>query len=393
MPVDFLTVRRKIREIGLQAPEQEQRLSYLRQRVRQWLSEYAHDLDALRQKVEYAALQEPYLRCALPFAEALNARIPEPPLIGQPTVLAADGSQINPDRHEAVEYYLVNVGAIEMRLGSAEPPRTVIETELFYGDQVYGQNGIVTEDVVALQRDQREREVLARLAAEAIPPVIALTDGPLELWGGKGRAEADRTFSRLLEAYQDALRRLAKGGVIAAGYVDKPRADLVVQMLEVAHTPQEHLEGLRNRRLLPGVSDADLFLPLLASGERSAVFGIQSKSAVEYSGELALHFFYVNVGARQPWLARVEIPRWVAQDEAMLNHLHAVLLHQCRLMGSRAYPYILHRAHEVAVVTLEEKDQINEMLIHELMAQGVPLGEGSHKQAIKRLSGRRRFKV
>ncbi len=393
MPVDFLAIKNKIREIGLHAPEQEQRLSQLRRLARQWLSDYARDLEGLRQKVALAVQEDPFLRCAIPSEEALDARRAEPPLPGQLTVLAADGSQINPDRHELVNYYLINIGAIEMRLGSAEAPRTLIESELFYGDQIYGQGEFASEDLVALQRDQRERELLARLAAEATPAVIALTDGPLELWGGKGEAAGDRTFTNLLESYKAALQRLAKQGVAVAGYVDKPRADLVVQMLEVAHTPQEQLKGLRNQRPLRGVTDADLFLPWLGPGERSAVFGIQSKSALEYRGDLALHFFYLNVGPRQPWLARVEVPAWVARDGAMLDHLHAVLLYQCRLMGSRAYPYILHRAHEVAVVTLEEKDQISEMLMAELMRRGVPLGEVSHKQAMKRLSGRRRFKI
>jgi len=220
-----------------------------------------------------------------------------------------------------------------------------------------------------------------------------LTDGPLELWGGKGAAAADRTFTNILESYQETLRRLAKEGVAVAGYVDKPRADLVVQMLEVAYMPHEQLKGLRNQRPLRGVTDADLFLSLLAPGERSAIFAIQSKSAGEYRGELALHFFYLNVGVNRPWLARVEIPAWVAWDESMLNLLQAVLLHQCRLMGGRAYPYILHRAHEVAVVSQDEKEQIDDMLLRELMTQGVAWGEESPKQAAKNLPGRRRYRI
>jgi hypothetical protein len=60
-------------------------------------------------------------------------------------------------------------------------------------------------------------------------------------------------------------------------------------------------------------------------------------------------------------------------------------------MGTRAYPYLLHRSHEIAVVSREEKEQIIEMIRTELLRQQVDFGEESQKQAAKNLSGRRRF--
>jgi hypothetical protein len=86
---------------------------------------------------------------------------------------------------------------------------------------------------------------------------------------------------------------------------------------------------------------------------------------------------------------RVEIPRWVAQDCDLLFPLQATLVNQCRQMGSHAYPYVLHRAHEVALVTLEEKQQILDMIAAELYRQGVEVGEKSQKQAVKDISGTR----
>ena len=59
---------------------------------------------------------------------------------------------------------------------------------------------------------------------------------------------------------------------------------------------------------------------------------------------------------------RVEIPEWVAKDESKLELLHTALIQQCQIMGARPYPYILHRAHEIAVVSFEEKEQIEQML-------------------------------
>jgi NurA-like 5'-3' nuclease len=76
--------------------------------------------------------------------------------------------------------------------------------------------------------------------------------------------------------------------------------------------------------------------------------------------------------SNNPYLSRVEIPRWVAENEHLLNLLHASLLTQARVLGARPYPYILHRAHEVAVISYDERQQLENMIIAELYRkQGV----------------------
>jgi hypothetical protein len=195
-----------------------------------------------------------------------------------------------------------------------------------------------------------------------------------------------------LAVYLDVLRSLNQLGVITGGYVDKPGADLVVRLLEVVSLSEAELPNVKESRPLQGVSEEDLFSGILGSGERSAVFKIQSQSARNYPGDLALHFFYLNVGLPEhPHLARVEVPKWVADDPSKLNSLHATLVEQCRIIGSRPYPYLLHRAHEVAVVSLEEKDQVTQMILLELRRRGAPVGDKSNKQFSKELSGRTRY--
>jgi hypothetical protein len=51
---------------------------------------------------------------------------------------------------------------------------------------------------------------------------------------------------------------------------------------------------------------------------------------------------------------------------------------------------VLHRAHEIAIVSREEKTQLTNMLVGELQANGVQVGSASHKQALKDLPGRTR---
>ena len=61
------------------------------------------------------------------------------------------------------------------------------------------------------------------------------------------------------------------------------------------------------------------------------------------------------------------------------------------MLGSRPYPYLLHRAHETAVVTLEEKDQVTQMIALELCRRGLPQDEESQKQAMKELAKQTRY--
>ena len=76
----------------------------------------------------------------------------------------------------------------------------------------------------------------------------------------------------------------------------------------------------------------------------------------------------------------------------MLDNLHAVLVEQCRIMGQWSYPYLLHRAHETAVVSFQEKEQVTLMITQEPRRRGVEVGELSDKQAAKDLQGRTRYR-
>jgi hypothetical protein len=320
----------------------------------------------------------------------LNGCYPPPPTSDQATILAADGSQITPDRHAAVYFGLINVGAIQMEHGSSRAPEITTTSRLFYDEELID----LTDATLALKRDLNERTMLAELAASAPAPVITFTDGPMELWGAK-EGETSSQFQESLDAYIDVLLRLKELKVTTAGYVDKPAANLVVRLLEVAITPQDKLGEIKKTFPLRGVTDFELYRRLLGPGERSAVFAIQSRSATNYrhrDSSLALNFFYLNVGRPDhPWLARVEIPAWVAEEQQMLDNLHATLVNQCRIMGNRPYPYLLHRAHEAALVSLEERNQVTQMILLELRQRGVEVGEISYKQSAKDLPGRTKY--
>jgi hypothetical protein len=391
MAINFQQIFEQIRQIGQGAKARQEAQNDRREKARSLLEAWAGKAAELNAKLERARQSDPSLRCAIPLQERLDASFPAPEGSVSATLLAADGSQILPDRHAALQYSLVNVGAIAMQPGFGSAPDVFTDSRLLYGDELFTETGVLSEEAVEQQRDIAERRKLLDLVPGYPAPVVAMTDGPVELWGAKGAEGED--YRRNLEIHKSILSQLKDRGVTVAGYVDKPGADLVVRLLEIAQfSSAEEFKDIRRQHSLRGVTDRWLY-GFLPGGHRSAVFGLQSGSRVHYTGDLVLQFFYLNVSmAAHPWLVRVEIPAWVSGDAGKLNLLHAVLLDQCRSMGVRPYPYILHRAHEIAVVKFEEKTQIEQMLDLELRAAGSEMDVESNKQSAKNLPGKARHK-
>lgn len=390
MPVDYQDIKQQIQQNASQSGQQQQEIRDRLETARGLLAQYASELEFLQQRVEAAARQFG-LRCACPLTEPLVFTAGPPGEHARPVVLAADGSQVNPSRHDEVLFGLINVGLFRMAPG--EVPGESVEGHLFSDDELYpARGGMISEDLVALKRDLKERNFLLQKAGLEQGPVLALVDGPLlyrkprDVSGAHADDEVEKAFAEFLAVTE----QMAGRGIAMAGYVDRPGADLLVRLLELADTPPAELAQADRHRPLRRVSDVALLSGLLKPGQRSAVFALESSDARVFSEHTRPHFFYLNVGAGKPYLVRVEIPAWVANDPDVTGAIHAVLLEQCRMMGPRAYPYALNRAHEIAVVTFEEKRQIGTMIAHELSKYGVAPEGPSNKQAGKNgLSGGR----
>jgi hypothetical protein len=382
MPINFQQALQSIREMGSQARQRKHIFDERRALALELLRAWSGREDELRELVERATRMNPHLRTAVPALGRLDAAVQAAPRTGA-VLLAADGSQINPDRHAAAEFGAINVGAI--RLCPGEPPIETIDSQLLFYDDLYIDGIPLNEATVALRRDKEERAMLLRLAKPEMRPdriVITLTDGPLELYG---QDQNSTMYKKTLLEYLDVLRGLAALGAGAAGYVDKPRSSYLINLLEMILLAQENNLGQAGREhpLFP-VRDVDLFEALLQPGERTAVFALRSPAGENFKDELALHFFYLNVGrAGKPYPARVEIPQWVAGDIDLLETLQSTLLTQAKQMGTHPFPYIIHRAHEIAVVSFAEKDQLENMISAELRRNGVEPGEKSFKQFAK----------
>ena len=390
MAINYQEVYQKIKEIGAGVRERKKTLEARREQARDLLQSYAHELDALRDKVRRAHEADPNLRCALPLNEALDAHFPVPESIPDATLIAADGSQIFPDRHNQVHYYLINVGSIAMQIGSGKTPDIFTDTKLHFLDEF--DDTYFSESQIALQRDVAERKKLLEISDNYSGTIIALTEGQIELWGTTD-SENRKEFEKNLQDYLNVLDELRQRDVITAGYVDKPGANWVTRLLEIASLSKDEMGNLKKHHPLLGITDRWLFSQILPASSRSAVFTLQSKSAETYTGSLAIHFFYLNIGdEHKPNIVRVDLPFWVANDNQALNILHKALIDQSKILGYKPFPYILHRAHEIAVVSHQEKMQIDQMLATEIINNDGELEEISGKQSAKNLPGRMSYK-
>jgi hypothetical protein len=314
---------------------------------------------------------------AIPTAEAVNAAYPLPPLPPRVNVLAADGSQIYPDRHGVALYYLINIGSIVFGHGSREAPRTRSTPEVFFNDaDLYEEDGgQIPIQQIDVKRDQRELAELAQLAeADRSAPTVALLDNGLLLYFSL-QAPGREQIAAALGPYLESLAKLKACGAAVAGVVARPRSAGVARLLHLSTLARDeidrHAELFQASAAFRQVTDFQLF-DFLQPGERSAIFESGSPANLDHYREAghSIHFFYLNAGRPgKDSLLRIEVPEWVARNPAQLNLVHAAIVEQCRITDG--FPYVLIRAHELAVVTVAERREFEQMVTGALVRRGL----------------------
>jgi len=105
----------------------------------------------------------------------------------------------------------------------------------------------------------------------------------------------------------------------------------------------------------------------LEPGERSALFVSPSKIVKEHYGEHRIYFFYLRL---EEEVARVETPRWVAENGELLDMVHTLVLDQC--CRGQGYPVALSEAHEQAVVTTADRAEFWQLVESLCVEEKIP---------------------
>ncbi len=357
-----------------------------------------NDLNAIWRQIMIARQNDAGFRGAAPMDEPINQPIPLPEMPAHATIFAADGSQIYPDIHAPAPYWLTNIGVFIYHHGTDDLPEMVVTPQLYFEDRdVLNQDGqLIPNSVINARRSVYEMQMLANVVHERNDPhpILALYDGPL-LGMPMGREVPDALS--LQADYHEALDFLLDNEAVLAGYIDRPSSRFVLYTVYLMTLIEEEitrntLSGVR----LEGMTDVDLYKGILPPGARSGLMTQQSPLNKEYKEKWAdsheICFFYLNVASpgQAPYLARVEIPMWVARSKAQVATAHALIYHQCQITDR--YPYALTRADEIAVVQPAEKRALEEMIAVEMLRNQQPVS-ASQKLSSKWLAryGRQQY--
>lgn len=400
MPLNLSQLTEQLQQMGAQLAEEERKRQSLLSKAMPLLGKYSDSYESLGERARSA--EQNHWHGAIPL-EPLLTDHPLPPHPQQATLIAADGSQIEPDRHGAALYAAVNVGSIVLEYGTANRPVTQNDSHLYCKDEdLYEEKRLVQGNLLDIRRDTAELQKLAELAKTArYTPVIAFSDGTLLLWILE-ESPASRKQERLMR-YLHSLNELQAARAAIAAFTSRPRHAEVASLLHLASLKEDYTPQELGNNPLEKLQDRALFHQFLPPGHRSALFISATPINAEYcqyKPDQEICFFYMNIGDNQRTvIARIEVPHWVATTSApyqpgppwegqynLIDLAQTAIYEQCHVLCNYPYPYALARAHELALVSFEEQRALERSVIVAIAQQGI-LVQPSEKAQLKELTG------
>ncbi|MCF7900466.1 DNA double-strand break repair nuclease NurA [Candidatus Babeliales bacterium] len=263
-------------------------------------------------------------------------------------LLAVDGSQIYPDKHQGTSCFLINVGTVELQYGTGLKGATLDATPHVFSERMhFSDDGFAgSTDLVNCKREELELEYgynhIIKMEQEGLKdPLVFLFDGSLIFWHLESKEENLKHY--FLKKYCDQLKLFKKQKTIMGGYISLPKSKELVNIVRMFllqfSTKKNPLE------LLPLLVDTAIVNFFLPPGARTTLFKNRSTISDYYPESVRPYFFYINVSDE---IARVEIPAYLAEDKSAVDLLSAIVLDQSQKGGG--YPVGIAEAHEQAVV-------------------------------------------
>jgi hypothetical protein len=356
---------------------------------------------AAKRQAELIQTQEDFsdrfLFAAATPVEPLDRCFPIQPAPYSHSVFATDGSQISPSHHEIAYCYLINIGQIMLHYGQSLHPLLDSVPEVFYKTEdlyISKQWGIRLEEWMGHLRTVSEAETLAEMACNwVLPPGehhdipnLALVDGSLIYWFLDGLPIEAR--DRILPPILAAGERLRVTKIPMMGYVSASRSTEGLNFLRLQTCTHEHPNCVVNCsdlvdkypcQKLESLRDSTFWGGQLQPGHRSPLYRSNLRILDLYEEPQKIYFCYVNVGAE---IARLEVPAWVVEDNALFEQSLSIVLAQ--VQKGYGYPVALAEAHNQAVVRGSDRARFFALLEQQLIKAGLRNVGTSYKEARKR---------
>ncbi|MBU1007731.1 DNA double-strand break repair nuclease NurA [Candidatus Dependentiae bacterium] len=277
--------------------------------------------------------------------------------LGEHTVIAIDGSQIYPDRHIAgAGCFLINTGGVLLEYGQTSRATFFSEPHLLLLEDL--PDG--SREFVDLKREEYELALLAKKATPRYDLLceslganksVCFIDGSIIFW--QLESKLPEVKKKFLDCYLNAFDELYKKRILFAGYISMPKSRELVSLMKLGLcrfpmadciTCHKKFEQFPCKQV-DHMVDTQVARFFLKSHFRTTVFYSTSKIVDCYPEHLKPAFVYCDVGAE---IVRLEVPTWIARDQALLNQVCAVAIDQSVKGGG--YPVCLAEAHEQAVV-------------------------------------------
>lgn len=262
-------------------------------------------------------------------------------------LLSVDGSQVYPDKHQGTSCFLINIGVVELQYGTGKKGTNFKTIPFVFTDRLQeldlATSGSV--DVVNCKREELELqfglESAIKLKKESEEPLLFLFDGSLIFWHLE--AKEQNLKKHFLKRYCDQLVEYKKNNIWIAGYISLPKSKELIGIVRTIlcgfnTTSKEY-------KKIDHLVDASLARFFLQPGTRSTIFKSRSPVTEHYPPEVAPYFFYFDVGAE---IVRIELPQYLAQNEAVLAQICGIILDQ--VQKGTGFPVGVAEAHEQAVV-------------------------------------------
>lgn len=295
------------------------------------------------------------------------------------TVIATDGSQISPSHHEISTCFLINIGKILYTYGTSQKPIQESQPFLYHKEsdlyKIFKRQKVgISDEMIAIERsilEVNELKNLCKLALQRNLPIVGMIDGSLINWGIENQTWPEDFQLEIMNRYISILDEIKNLGVPICGYISNSRRNDVINMLRLQLCPYEKIdcENMCRNEINP----CDEIVPLydrcfweqeLSEGMRSPVFVGTSKVFEKYENH-QICFFYLNVGCSE--IARIEIPRWVMNNQELLDLVHVVSYEQVR--KGQGYPVVLSEAHNQAVIRGSDRVQFYAIISRKMIKE------------------------
>ena len=259
-------------------------------------------------------------------------------------ILALDGSQIYPDRHQQTSCALINVGGVFLSYGEQVSSFERFSEPFLFSAQ-YRENHEVSVDGIDAHRNELELKKSLEYAIsyrrKFKKDFVVFFDGALIFWH---LVDKPRLQEYYLPRYCAILQKFYDERIPLIGFISLPKSKDLINLIRMLLKIQNSSDSISM------ISDADLLFKQLKRYERTVLFKTQVSLCDVYPSEMKPYFFYCHVGDE---VVRVELPAWIAHDEERLYQVESIIKDQC--MKGGGYPIALAEAHEAAVVKYSDQ--------------------------------------